>query len=672
MSGQIINEINAKEKKVRNILAIIVGSAMSLFHIYFLGFATMSSWPYRLIHVTFAIVLILILYPLREKGVPWRLSNLIDLALILIAVYCCFYICNDYEHLVFSMQIRPTALDVFVCVAGCLLVLEAMRRSNGSVMIILAAIFVLYAIFGKYMPAAIAHKGYSVSRLSVYTYSLNGIFGTSIGTSSTYVVPFVIFGAILEGTGGSRLFIDTAIAGFGRFRGGPAKAAILASAGMGTINGTSAGNVVTTGTFTIPLMKKIGYKPEFAGAVEAVASSGGQIMPPVMGAGAFLLAEAIGEKYLRVAGAAVIPALLYFLSVFVMVDCEALKLKMRGLPKEGLPKVKLVMQEVGHLIIPIIILLYILVIENSTPIKAGLYATYATLIIALVRKTTRYNFKQLFQMLYNGAKSCVSVIMCCATAGILVASLSLTGLGAKLAGLIIKLSGGSLFITLVLTMVVTIILGMGMPTTASYIIAATVVAPALTNMGLTPLCAHMFVFYFACMAAITPPVAIASYAAAGLAGTNPNTTGWVAFRLGLCAFIVPYMFVYSNALLGIGTPWVILRSAVTASVGVVFFGMSMAGWCRHRANMIVRIILFAAAILLIDQGVVTDIIGVVLAVSAFLLQTFVFKVEQDKIIEEKEAQKEAKRAEREAKRAEKRKGRGEGLLAALRRSTSEE
>lgn len=535
-------------------------------------------------------------------------------------------------------------------------------------MIILAAIFVLYAIFGNHMPAAIAHKGYSVSRLSTYTYSLNGIFGTSIGTSSTYVVPFVIFGAILEGTGGSRLFIDSAIAGFGRYRGGPAKAAILASAGMGTINGTSAGNVVTTGTFTIPLMKKIGYKPEFAGAVEAVASSGGQIMPPIMGAGAFLLAEAIGERYLRVAGAALIPALLYFISVFVMVDCEALKRKMTGLPKEELPKMKTVMKDVGHLIIPILILLYILVIENATPIKAGLYATYATLIIALVRKTSRYNLKQLFQMLSTGAKSCIGVIMCCATAGILVASLSLTGLGAKLAGLILKVSGGNLFVTLVLTMIVTIILGMGMPTTASYIIAATVVAPALTNMGVPVLCAHMFVFYFACMAAITPPVAIASYAAAGLAKTNPNTTGWVAFKLGLCAFIVPYMFVYSNALLGVGTPWVIIRSAVTAVVGVIFFGMAIAGWCRHRANILVRIILFAAAILLIDQGGVTDIIGVAVAAIAFLLQTFVFKVEQDKIIEEREAKRDAKRAERDAKR----KGRGEsGLLAALRKSTEE-
>lgn len=604
---------------------MVIGVIMSLFHIYVLGIEPIDTWVFRSMHVMFAMILIVLTKPTQLTGSKKGWGYLWDFVLIALCLATSLYITINVQRLVLFLQFDPNMTDVIICAIGAFLVLETTRRINGLTMPLLAMLFLLYALFGNYIPGMLGHKGYGLVRLVSYSFSLDGVFGVSIGVSATYMILFVIFGAVLEGTGGGRLFIEMATSAFGGVRGGPAKAAIFASAGMGTMTGSSAGNVVTTGTFTIPLMKKIGYNSRFAGAVEAVASTGGQIMPPVMGAGAFIMAESIGIPYLTIAAAAVIPALLYFLSVYVMVDIEALKTGLTGLPKEQLPDKKKILSEVGHLIIPIIVLLYFLLVDRSTPIKAGLYGIYSSLIIGMLRKTTRYNLKQLLEMLSEGARSSISVVSACACAGLIIGVLTLTGLGTKIAGLIIALSGGNLLIALLLTMVVTVFLGMGLPTTAAYIVTSSVVAPALINMGVPALASHMFIFYFACLSAITPPVAIAAYAAAGIADSNPNTTGFTAFKLGLAAFIVPYMFVYSNALLMMGSSMTVLRATITAVVGTIYFAHAVSGWLRKKANIAVRFLVLAGSLLLIDQALLTDIVGVSIILGCYLLQIFVFK-----------------------------------------------
>ena len=607
----------------RKRLLMVLAVFTSLFHIYFLGFSTMNTWSFRICHVAFAMAIIILLKPLKTNS--RALNVIIDSVLLLAIIATTAYLIANIGRLAMFLQFKPMQMDVVVCIIGVILVLETTRRINGNTMVILAVIFILYGLFGNLLPQMFGHRGYTPTRLFAYLYSIDGVFGTSVNVSSTYMILFVLFGAVLEGTGGGRLFIEASIAGFGRYRGGPAKAAVLASAGMGMISGSSAGNVVTTGSFTIPLMKKVGYRPQFAGAVEAVASTGGQIMPPIMGAAAFVLAETLGMPYREVAIAAILPAILYFLSVFIMVDCEARKVNLVPLKKDELPDMRKVMTEVGHLIIPILVLLYVLLIQNSTPIKAGLYGIYSSLIVALFKKSTRYNWRKLLEMLAEGSKSAVGVASACACAGVIVGVLSLTGLGTRLVGIITTLSGGSMILCLILTMIVTLILGMGLPTTTSYIVCSSVVAPALIEFGLEPLVAHFFIFYFACLSAITPPVAIASYAAAGLADANPNSTGWEAFKLGLAAFIVPYMFVFSNALLLIGSIGTIIQAAITSVIGVMFFGMAVSGWILHKANPLIRTAAFIASLLLIDQGVVTDIAGFALIVTVFALQKFVFK-----------------------------------------------
>ena len=371
-------------------------------------------------------------------------------------------------------------------------------------------------------------------------------------------------------------------------------------------------------------MKKVGYRKNFSGAVEAVASTGGQIMPPIMGAGAFLMAEALGVPYTDVAKAAIIPAVIYFLSVFVSVDLEAQKSNLPGVKRSELPDMKAIMRDYGLLMIPLFLLLYLLIVSRTSAIKAGLYSIYASFAIALIKKATRYTFKEFVMILYDGMTGALSVVAACACAGIIVGILTITGLGSKMVTVIVALSGGNMLLALFLVMIVTIILGMGLPTTAAYIVCSSVVIPALVQMGLEPLPAHFFVFYFACLSAVTPPVAIAAYAAAGISGGDVNKTGWEAFKLALAAFIVPYMFVFSNALLMIGSTGVIIRAAITAFVGTAIFATAVLGWFMGKTNWIVRIGLFAASLLLIEQGVVTDLMGIGIFAVCFLLQRFVF------------------------------------------------
>lgn len=606
---------------------LIVGIAFAgaLFHIYYLGVSSMSMWPYRLFHLMFGELLVILTKPFwsgkktkNMRGMLW--DGVLFAAVLMVTAY---FIVN-IDRLTATIDFAPKIPDIVMCAFGVFILLEVTRRINGPAMPILAFFFIIYALLGKYIPGVAGHKGYPLGRLMTFEFGLNGVFGTSIGVSSTYVILFVLFGAVLKKTGGGRLFIDIAVAALGKYRGGPAKAAIFASAGMGTISGTAAGNVVTTGTFTIPLMRRVGYDALFAGAVEAVASTGGQIMPPIMGAAAFIMAETLGVEYSVVARAAVIPAVLYFLSVYVMVDLEAKKRGLNGIPDKELPDVKLVLHEVGHLIFPILILLYFLFFTDSSPLRAAMVAIIASLAIAMLRKTTRYGAKDVVEMFANGMKDAIGVIMACACAGLIVGVLSLTGLGSKMAIIVVSLAGNSKLLALILTMIVTMILGMGLPTTAAYIICSSVVVPALIKLGVPMISAHFFVFYFACLSAITPPVAISSYAAAGITGASADKTGYKAFKIGSAAFVVPFMFVYSSALLMEGSILLILQAAVTASIGIIFFGCAISGWLVHRANYLVRFLLLAAAFLMIDQGLVTDILGILIIAASYGLQKKVF------------------------------------------------
>jgi TRAP transporter 4TM/12TM fusion protein len=439
-----------------------------------------------------------------------------------------------------------------------------------------------------------------------------GIFGIAIGVSSTYIFLFVLFGAFLSKSGMGQFFNDLAMAIAGSGKGGPAKVAVVSSGLLGSINGSAVANVVTTGAFTIPLMKKIGYEPEFAGAVEATASCGGQILPPVMGATAFIMAEYLGLPYIKIAAVAVVPALLYYLGVITIIHLRASKNGLVGLPKDQLPKVRDVMKERGHLLIPLIGLLYLL-LKGYTPIYAAFYSILLTIGASAIKKETRMSFKDLIDALEEGARTALGVAMACATVGVIIGVATLTGLGLKLAGAILFLGKGNLFATLVLTMIACIVLGMGLPSIPAYIITATMAAPALAKMGIPPLVSHMFVFYFGMLANLTPPVALAAFAGAGIAGGNTTKTGIQAVKIALAGFVVPYIFAFNNSLLLIDTTFVEASLVITtAVVGVFALGVGVEGYLFRKTSALTRLLFFVSAFGLIIPGIQTDIIGIVL------------------------------------------------------------
>ena len=430
-----------------------------------------------------------------------------------------------------------------------------------------------------------------------------------IGIAATYLVLFIVFSSLLEKSGLGTLFNDVAMALGGRYAGGPAKVAVIGSAFVGMINGSAASNVATSGAFTIPLMKKVGYKPYFAGAVEAAASTGGQIMPPVMGTAAFIMAEFLGIPYIKIAAAAIIPAVLYFAAVFFQVDIRARKIGLRGLSREEIPPVAGTLLRYGHMVIPIFVLVWLL-IEQFTPMYAAFYSLLVTWALSLIRKDTRLGPSRLLPIAVASARSCISLSVAMANAGFVVAVLAMSGIGAILADNIVVLSHGSVLITLILCMVVSIILGMGLPTSACYIIAVSIAIPILHKMGVVGLQAHMFIFYFACLSTVTPPVALASYVAAGLSGSDTNKVGWAAFKLALAGFIIPYFFIYSPAmLLQAESNLIIAWAAVTGLLGTALLAVAVEGYLYVDIPWLLRLLFLAAALTMIDPGLLTDCIG---------------------------------------------------------------
>ena len=513
--------------------------------------------------------------------------------------------------------------EFLVSAIGVALIMELTRRVAGLALIVITAVFLVYAFAGPYLPGLLEHRGYSPQRFFTYLYTDNGILGATTAVSSTYIILFITFAAFLQASSVGDYFVNFAFAAAGRARGGPAKVAVFASGLMGMINGTSAGNVVATGSLTIPLMKKVGYHPRSAGGIEAAASTGGQIVPPIMGAGAFIMAEITGIPYTEIAIAALIPAALYFLSIYLMVDLEARRGGMQGLPKDQLPVFRSMVKQV-YLFLPIIILIGTLFMGYSV-IRAG---TLAMVSAAVVSWFTPHWMgpKALLNALSLGARMAIPLIAVCACAGIIVGVIALTGVGARFASMLLGIADASHLLALFFAMCISILLGMGMPTTAAYAVAASVVAPGLQQIGIPPLVAHFFVFYYAVLSAITPPVALAGYAAAAISGTDPLKTAMTSFKFGLAAFIVPFMFFYSPALLMDGTWMQILRVALTAGVGIYLLAASVQGWFLNGGvNLVQRVLLLAAALSMIAGGWMTDLLGVGIGGLVFVWQAAALK-----------------------------------------------
>jgi TRAP transporter 4TM/12TM fusion protein len=623
-----INEIMAKydkESAFRRLsgfqmrLVSSIAILFSLFQIYTGLMGILPAQLQRSIHLTFVFVLVYLLYPssdkMRRDSFHW-----IDIALAVLGGACALYITLNYESLIYRAGDYVT-LDLLVGGIAILLVLEGARRVVGLPIAIIASIFLLYAKVGPFMPGFLNHRGYSVERIiSHMYYTTEGVLGVPLGVAATFIFLFILFGAFLEKTGIGKFFIDLANSVAGGAAGGPAKVAVLTSALEGTISGSSVANTVGSGSFTIPLMKSLGYKPEFAAAVEAAASTGGQIMPPVMGAAAFLMAEFIGMPYMDIAKAAVIPALLYFTGIWIMVHFEAKKLGMKGLSKDQLPKLSKVLKERGYLFLPLIGIIYFLV-EGATPIKAALYGLGLAIAASFIRKDTRLSFKDFLEALETGARNALGVSVACACAGIIVGTITLTGLGLKLGNGLIGLSGGNLILTLVFTMISSLILGMGAPTTANYIITSTIAAPAIVMLGVPVLAAHMFTFYFGIIADITPPVALAAFAGSAIAKSDPLKTGIIASKLAIAAFIIPYVFVFNPALLLINTtPIQVVQIVITSILGMVGIGAAMEGYFITNANKLERVAFLIGGLMLVDPGAITDVIGLVILGLLFVYQ----------------------------------------------------
>lgn len=549
--------------------------------------------------------------------------SLLDVTLAICGVAVATYLIS-----IFGTQMRnatgtpfaPIGMSI-AAVSGTLLILEMTRRVAGLALVVIAAIFLVYVFTGQYMPGVLNSPAVTWQRFFSQVYTDAGILGPTTAVSSTYIILFIIFAGFLQASKVGDYFVNFAFAAAGRARGGPAKVAIFASGLMGMINGTSAGNVVATGSLTIPLMKRVGYSSKVAGAVEAAASTGGQIMPPIMGAGAFIMAEVTGIPYQEIAIAAIIPAVLYYVSVYFMVDFEAAKLGMRGMKKEELPDIRLLVRQI-YLFLPIIMLIVALFMGFSV-IRAGIWATAAAAVVSWLTPY-RMGPKSIAKAFEISGLMSIQIIAVCACAGIIVGVISLTGVGARFSNLLLSLAETSQLLAMFFAMCIAILLGMGMPTTAAYAVAASVVAPGLVDLGIPLLTAHFFVFYFAVVSAITPPVALASYAAAGISGANPMETSVTSFRIGISAFIVPFMFFYNSTLLMDGTAFEIIRAFITAIAGVYLLSSGMQGWFIERPVVwFNRILLVIGALFLIEGGLVTDLTGAGIAAVVFFIQRVV-------------------------------------------------
>jgi len=610
--------------------------AFSLFQLYTAIFGQFPAQIQRTIHLGFGLTLIFLLFPARKKAPKHKIAWF-DYLLALLSIGVGSYWSMNYTELV-NRNGSITQMDFIVGLIAVLLVLEAARRAVGLPITIIAACFLIYAYYGPYFPAFMAHRGQDLeSIVNLMYFTTDGIFGTPISVSATFIFVFLLFGAFLVKTGVGQYFNDLAVSLAGKLIGGPAKVAVFSSALQGTISGSSVANVVTSGSYTIPMMKKLGYRKEFAGAVEAAASTGGQLMPPIMGAAAFLMVEFIGRgiTYWDIAKAAAIPALLYFTGIWIMTHFEAKRVGLKGLRDDQMPNRKEVFKRI-YLLLPIIAII-VLMLTGTPVMHAALYGIIISIGVAMFNKDTRLKPMDVIGALVEGARTALGVVAATACAGIIVGVVVKTGLGLSLANSLVALAGGSIILTLIFVMIASLILGMGAPTTANYVITSTIAAPAIvallspnTPQELVPLVvllsAHFFVFYFGIIADITPPVALAAFAASGISGGDPIKTGVNSAKLAIAAFIIPYMIVFSPSLLMIDTTvpqiiWVVF----TAITGMVAIGSGVIGYWYRKLYWFERIIVLVAGLLLIYPEKFSDWVGLGIFIVMFVIQVLSHK-----------------------------------------------
>ena len=683
LEAEKILEKYDKESAFRNRLPksinLVIGGILILYSLFQL-YTTIWTIPIQIlrpIHLAFALLLVFLLYPaargLRKDRIAWY-----DWVLAILAAACILYIPLNYQYVIKNVG-NFNAFDIAVGIIGIVLLMEACRRVVGTPILIIVCVFLAYAFLGHLIPGTFGIRQMKLKQIVNHMYyTTSGVFGTPLGVSATFIFLFILFGAFLEKTGVGKLFIDLANAIAGRRVGGPAKVAVISSALQGTVSGSSVANTVSTGSFTIPAMKRVGYKPEFAGAVEAAASTGGQLMPPIMGAAAFLMAESTGFTYAAVVKSAIIPAILYFSGILISVHHEARKIGLKGMPEEDIPNGWQVLKERGHLLLPLAFMIYMLA-SKVTPSYAALGAIITSLmaysiewwsLVPIAGMVVAMNFDIVFtkyalwaillwlalclivnwkkgpalkdklgfdpmdivDALRNGAKNVLGVCIACAMAGMIVGTVTLTGLGLKLATGLAQLAGNNIYLLMFFTMLASIVLGMGVPTTANYLITSTICAPALISMlmqmnGVAEqtmaivMSAHLFVFYFGIVADITPPVALAAMAGSAIAKGEPMKTGITATRIAIGAFIVPYIFVLNPAMLMIDAAWYdILLNVFTALLGMYALSGGLAGFVQDHCKWYERIILIAGGMAMIIPGLLTDVIGLAVVATIFLWQ----------------------------------------------------
>ena len=601
-------------ERILKAVILVLAVGMSVYHLVVAYIGPPEAFFFRGAHLLLAMVLTFLINPtFRQRGA--KQPGIVDYLLVFLSVVTIGYLWLNipylYDRFVFVDDLRT--IDLIFGAIFIVIVLEATRRVIGLALPITAVCFVAYALL-------IARVRFE-SVIEINYLTTEGIFGIPLNVSATYVILFILFGALVERSGTGKLFMDFALSITGHAVGGPAKVAVITSGMFGTISGSAVANVMTTGTFTIPLMMRLGYRPAFAGAVEAVASTGGQILPPIMGAAAFVMAEFLGVSYIAVAGYALIPALLYYVAVYAAVHFEAKRTGMVGLPREELPKFGTVIKERGHLFIPLFVIVGVLIAGYSAP-YAALLGIASVVPVAMLRKSTRpaITIKMLISALEAGALNTLSIAMACACAGIVIGAIAQTGLGLSFTGLVLTVAQENLIPALMLTMVAGIILGMGLPTTPAYIIQVALLVPALIKLGIVPAAAHLFVFYFAILSAITPPVALAVYAATGISRAALWETGWAAVKLGATGYIVPFMFVFSPSLLMIGSWWRVSFAIFTALIGVTCLAGSLHRYFLNHITHWERVVLFVAAFALIKPGWLTDLVGFALLLVVLVTQ----------------------------------------------------
>lgn len=593
------DSVNETLVKYTAITVMLLAVSLSLYQLYTAGIAALTALIQRSIHLGAILVLTFLLKPPFPKAKKDRFTIwlVIDWILAAASIVCVMYICVNLREII-ERQGDWLTCDKIVSIIGVILVLEACRRVIGFIMTGICLFAILYAMYGPYMPHLIIHKGYGIERIATTLWlTTEGIFGLPIGVASTFVFVFMLFGAFLEVTGGGAFFINLAYAITGRYSGGPAKTAVVASGFMGSISGSAVGNVVATGSFTIPMMKKVGYRPHVAGAIEAAASTGGQLMPPIMGAGAFLMAEFTNISYINIIKVALMPAIMYYLTVLLFVHYEAQKYGMKGQPKESLPKLRTVFRQGLHFVIPVAILIYVL-IANYSPMMAGFVAVISTLTTSLIANTIKWAYihpmqkqtkksgerigfgkfckietRRIIDALDKGAKNAIMVSVACAAAGIIVGMVSLTGMGLKFSSMVMELSCGIKVVAILLIGAASLVLGMGLPVTASYIVLATLAGPALLDMGVPLIVSHMIVFWYSQDANVTPPVSLASFAGAAVAGANPMRTAFTSWKLAKGLYIIPIVMAY-RPLLGVDETyslmhWEVWLTILTTTLGLI-------------------------------------------------------------------------------------------------------